>query len=249
MILNWRKISALLAAAVALTPVWLMLTTQPARGAVGGIVGGTPSASGTGNVSIVSTTNLVVYNVLVVSNVYVTNLFSGKISVTNLYSTNIYVSNIYGQTIITTNLYVSNIVAQTIVVSGGSTFDNITVTNGVNHVRSSVNSSSTTNQIDAARGPQYYYWTNMVTNVVLQVTNVFPLGITNRTLDFFFTGGSSDYTVTFSCPNPGGVVFHWGQWSATNGATSFTVTNGHAAGAALTFWESNLVEGYFSPVR
>jgi len=133
-----------------------------------------------------------------------------------------------------------------------NTFDNIVLTNGVNHIRKQVNSTLTTNQINVATGPQYYFWTNMVTNVVLQITNTWSIGVTNRTLDFFFTGATNtgpNYTVTFTCPNPSGFVFRWGLYSITNGGTSFTITNNMAAGASITFWETNLAECYFSPVR
>jgi len=128
--------------------------------------------------------------------------------------------------------------------------DNLLATNAIGRLRSLVPSPNTTNQIDIANGPMAYYWTNMATNIVLQCTNVWTAGVTNRTIDFFFTGHASlPFNVTFTCPNPAGVAFRWGFNSATNGLTSFTVTNGMAVGASLTFWETNLAEVYFSPVR
>lgn len=140
----------------------------------------------------------------------------------------------------------------TVGTSLASAFDNIIVTNAFNRIRSLVPSTTTTQQIDVATGPTAYYWTNMVTNVVCQLTNVWTASVSNRVLDFFFTGatnGGPNYTVTFNCPNPAGVIFRWGIFSATNGATSFTVTNNVRVGASLTIWDTNLVEAYFSPVR
>lgn len=130
--------------------------------------------------------------------------------------------------------------------------DNILATNAIGRLRSLVTSTATTNQIDIASGPQAYYWTNMVTNIVLQVTNVWTAGVTNRSIDFFFTGATNNgptYTVTFDCPNPAGVNFRWGWNSATNGATSFSVTNSQRAAATLTMWETNVGEAFFSIVR
>jgi hypothetical protein len=128
--------------------------------------------------------------------------------------------------------------------------DNLLATNAIGRLRSLVPSLNTTNQIDIASGPTAYYWTNLATNIVLQATNVWTAGVTNRTLDFFFTGHATlPFTVTFACPSPAGVAFRWGQNSATNGLTSFTVTNGLCVGATVTFWETNLAEAYFSHVR
>jgi|SRR6185436_19871301 len=101
-------------------------------------------------------------------------------------------------------------------------------------------------------GPRYWFWTNMVTNVTVNLTNTWSATRTNRTLDFFFTGATNNgpnYTVTFQTLNPAGVVYRWGIFSLTNGATSFSVTNNGGAGASLTLWNTNLVEGYFSPTH
>lgn len=135
---------------------------------------------------------------------------------------------------------------------GGSTFSTVFVSNGVKRLRQLIPSTTTTQQIDVAAGPVAYYWTNMVTNVVLQFTNIFVASVSNSPIDFFFTGATNNgpnYTVTFTCPNPAGVDFRWGLYSASNGLTSVTVTNNARLGASLTAWDTNLVEVYYSPVR
>lgn len=121
-----------------------------------------------------------------------------------------------------------------------------------NSLRTNFASTVRVNQIDIASKVRSYYWTNMVTNITLQLTNVFNLGPANRTIDFFFTGATNNgpnFTATFTCPAPGGVIFRWGLFSTTNGTTTFTVTNNAALGVSLTLWDTNLVEGYSSPVR
>lgn len=108
--------------------------------------------------------------------------------------------------------------------------------------------SATTQQIDYAYGPADYFWTKISTNMVFQFTNLWIAGISNRTINFY-VGGSDDgnnYTVTFVCPNPGGVTFKYGLNSLTNGATTVTVTNARAWAASATPWKSNLVEVYHS---
>ena len=127
-------------------------------------------------------------------------------------------------------------------------------TNGISYVTYTTNSTSLTNIIDVTSGGSYYYLSNMVTNVVFNITNTMQLGnSTNKTLNFFFTGatnGGPNYTVTFACPSPSGFVFRWGINSATNGSSStFTVTNNYAVGASLTFWASNFAECYYQTVR
>lgn len=137
-------------------------------------------------------------------------------------------------------------------VTGAGSVSNLFITNGIGRARTLVPSTSLTVQIDVANGVSAYYWTNMVTNVVCQFTNMFVAGVTNRVIDFFFTGATNNgpnYTVTFTCPNPAGVDFRWGLFSVTNGATTFSVTNNTRFGASLTPWDTNVVEGYFSPVR
>lgn len=131
-----------------------------------------------------------------------------------------------------------------------SEFDNVLVTNAINMIRYQPASTLTTVQVDVANGPQSYYWTNMVNNVTCQFTNLWTSGVSNRPINFFFNGavgGGSDYTVTFTCPNPGGVAFHWSPFIPTNGATSFTVTNGHTASAISTAFDTNAVESFYSP--
>lgn len=130
--------------------------------------------------------------------------------------------------------------------------DSSLTTNVAGRLRQLITSTATTNQIDWANGPAAYYWTNMVTNVVLQVTNVWTAGVTNRSLDFFFQGATNNgpnFTVLVTCPNPAGVNLRWGWNSTTNGNADLTVTNNRRAGLVLTMWETNEVEAYWSPVR
>jgi hypothetical protein len=125
-------------------------------------------------------------------------------------------------------------------------FGSILVTNASGRLLSKVDCSLTTNQLDIASGPQALVWTNMSTNVVIQCTNVWTADVTNRTIDMLFINDSAtNQYVTLNCPTPGGVTFHW-LACRTNGATSFTVTNGGAASFCLTFWRTNVAEGLFT---
>jgi hypothetical protein len=144
-------------------------------------------------------------------------------------------------------------VASSSSISGlSANFDSITVTNAFNRIRSLVPSTTLVKQIDFATGPTAYYWTNMVTNITLQITNTWVGSVSNRVIDFFFTGATNtgpNYTVTFSCPDPSGLIFRWGTYSVTNGANAFAVTNNSGAGVSLTLWDTNLIEAYYSPTR
>ena len=122
----------------------------------------------------------------------------------------------------------------------------LTVTGMVRRIPLLVSSANTTNQIDPSL-QSFYKWTNMVTNIVLQLTNLWE----GTELNFYFTGGTNagpNYTVTFAVPNPAGVNIHWGANSPTNGATSFTVTNNTRVTAYLgTVYEttSTNIEAYY----
>lgn len=97
-----------------------------------------------------------------------------------------------------------------------------------------VPSTGTTNQIDPSIANSYR-WTNMTTNVTIQLTNL----VADSELDFYFTGGTNtgpNYTVFFTVPNPAGVLIHWGGNSPTNGPTSFTVTNNQRMAAFVRTW-------------
>lgn len=129
-------------------------------------------------------------------------------------------------------------------------FDTVLTTNGWFRLQTNL-STSVTQQVDYANGPSAYYLTKIATNRVFQFTNVWVAGVSNRVIDFFLGGSDNaiDYTVTFLCPNPAGVVFQWGVNSVTNGPTTVTVTNGMALGVSITGWQSNTFEGYFSHVQ
>lgn len=128
-----------------------------------------------------------------------------------------------------------------------SEFDNILITNALNRIISRVASTVTTQQIDVVAGPSVYYWPLVNSNIVCQFTNMWTSQVSNRVIDFFFNGGAADKTVTFVCPNPGGVAFRWGVFSVTNGATSFTITNGHTGSASTSPFDTNVIEGFYSP--
>lgn len=96
-----------------------------------------------------------------------------------------------------------------------------------------VTSTALTDQIDGTL-QNSYRWTNMVTNIVLQLTNI----IEGQEIDYYFTGGTNtgpNYTVSYTVPNPAGVWIHWGD-GITNGPTSFTVTNGTRVAAFTKAW-------------
>jgi len=226
------------------------------------------SVNQTLNVSNIITTNIFVNQNLFVSNIFATNIFATNIYATNIFVdqsitvSNVYVTNIFGANARVTNLYATNIYATNLFVTnitvfslliGNPQFDTITLTNGDSHISSLISSTATSAQIDVARGPIYYYMTNMMTNIVLQLTNMFGIGdTTNRTLNFFFNGTTNNgpnYTVGFSCPNPGGVAIRWGVNSATNGNSDLILTNSKAASVSITLWRSNVVEGFLSQLR
>lgn len=108
-------------------------------------------------------------------------------------------------------------------------------------------STAPTNQVDYL-GTNALYLNKITTNLVLQFTNLWTAGVSNKVIDLYIGGSDNgiNYTVTFTCPNPGGVVFKYGINSFTNGPTTVTVTNGRAWAASATAWQSNLVEVYFS---
>jgi hypothetical protein len=125
---------ALVALAVALLIGVLVHGWPPPRvhAAAGGIIGGTPQrVVGGSNLTLVSVTNLSVFNTTITSNLYVTNLFFFQSFGSNFYVTNVVVFNNFtveagGRLIVSnafiTNLYVSNIIAQTLVVSNGNVY-------------------------------------------------------------------------------------------------------------------------------
>lgn len=121
-------------------------------------------------------------------------------------------------------------------------------TNGITASNNYVTTTSLTNYINVLNSSTYFFWTNMVTNVVVNLTNVASL-TGARTLNFFFTGGISNYTATFLFPNDATTTNRWGINSATNGGTGITVSNNHAVGVSMTLWNSNTVESYFQHLR
>lgn len=195
------------------------------------------------------TTNLIVYQTNIVNQTITTNL-------TVINNETINQTNFVNYTI-TTNLTVINeFITTNITVTGNlkvvnsSFFNTEVVTNGISEIQSNADSTQTTNMFNFGLGTRWYYWTNMVTNVVVQLTNVWGGGVSNRTMNFFFTGatnGGPNYTVLFTVPNPAGVAFRWGVFNPTNGATSFTVTNNSTASAVLTLWNTNVIEAFYSP--
>jgi len=117
--------------ALALFVAWLISSTDPARAAAGGTISGTPIARGGSNQTLISVTNISVFNTTISSNISVTNLFFFQSFGSNFYVTNVVVFNTFtveagGRLIVSnafiTNLYVSNIIAQTIVVSNGNVY-------------------------------------------------------------------------------------------------------------------------------
>lgn len=107
-------------------------------------------------------------------------------------------------------------------------------------------STATTNQIDGTL-QNSYRWTNMVTNIVLQLTNV----VEGQEIDYWFTGSTNtgpNYTVLFTFPNGGSsLAFRWGD-GITNGAASFIVTNNTRVAAFTKVWlETSMtnIEAYF----
>lgn len=113
-----------------------------------------------------------------------------------------------------------------------------------------ITSTATTNQIDFTL-QNSYRWTNMATNIVLQLTNI----IEGAEIDYYFTGATNagpDYTVFLTIPNPGGVNVRWGINSPTNGPTSFTVTNNARASLFTKVWldtTSTNIEAFWQPLR
>lgn len=177
-------------------------------------------------------TNQTIYQTQLVNQIITTNL---QVTQTNIVNNEI-----------TTNLTIVNDFR----VSRFATFNTFIVTNGIDFAQSNMDSTITTNQLDFSTGPSDFSWTNMVTNVVCQFTNIWTGGVTNRKYNFFFEGATNNgpnYTVTFLVPNPDGVVFRWGAINPTNGASSFTVTNNHGASASLTLWNTNRIEAFYSP--
>lgn len=131
-----------------------------------------------------------------------------------------------------TNVYTQNLIA--------------TNTFGINYIPAA---TGTTQQVDVITAQNNWFLTNAVTNIVFQFTNVWTMGVSNRTFEFFFEGATNNgptYTASFNCPNPGGVVFKWGGNSPTNGNSDVTIRAGQTASAYLKFWRSNLVEAYCS---
>jgi len=96
-----------------------------------------------------------------------------------------------------------------------------------------VTSTALTAQIDGTL-QNSYRWTNMVTNITCQLTNI----VEGQEIDYYFTGGTNtgpNYTVSYTVPNPSGVLIHWGD-GITNGPTSFTVTNNTRVAAFTKAW-------------
>ncbi len=224
-----------------LIPTLTWIIQGQVRPVTGGGTGGGPTTTYIYNQTIYQTQTV---NQTITTNltVYQTNINNYTI-ITNL---TVIQTNIVNEQI-TTNLTVVNDFR----VARFSTFNTFLTTNGISTVQSNMTSTVTTNQIDVGAGPDHYYWTNMVTNVVCQLTNTWGAGVSNRTISMFFQGATNNgpnFTVTLLVPNPAGVTFYWGAYILTNGSITFTVTNNHATSTAFTPWRTNVIEGLYTPL-
>lgn len=115
--------------------------------------------------------------------------------------------------------------------------------NGTNRVQTIATNATSANLDFSGSFDSYEVAAFLRTNLVLSPTNF----VQGRMVAVFFSAANGSYDVTLT--NAANTAMHWPLSLATNGATSFTVTNGQTGEMLIYCRSNNIIHASYQPFR